>query len=135
VAPEKGVYATSDGAAHDPGGDPLSSPAAWDATLFATAAAIAAKGVDRAFLLHVGMLRCLTKLRAACAPEGSFVVMVSDKGFPSVEHVEADGRGASDPFLARHGSVSVSVSFHTLAHLFEAHLPGGYSVMPVLQPR
>ncbi len=63
-----------------------------------------------------------------------FVVAIGDKGHPSLANVVAD-RDGDDPYVAKHGSVSVSVSFHTFATMFQRHVQGGFALVADPSPR
>ena len=72
--------------------------------------------------------------RGPAGAAGCFGIVVGDKGHPSLANLIADGRNG-DPYLAKHGSVSVSVNFHTFGALFDRHVAGGFALTPDPSPR
>ena len=63
-----------------------------------------------------------------------FVVVVGDKGHPTLANVVVDADG-DDPYVAKHGSVSVSVSFHMFTAMFERHVADGFCLLADPSPR
>jgi hypothetical protein len=80
------------------------------------------------------LVRCVIFCVASTESGQCFVILIGDKGHPSVANLIADG-GNTDPYLAKHGSVSVSVNFHTFTTLFQRHVPNGFALLPDPSPR
>lgn len=101
---------------------------------------LATANVNRTFLHHAMPLRCFEQLRRIWSGDSTqdgeaFVVMITDKGCPDMFTVITDEDNAGDPYLAKHGSISVSVSFPTLSLAFRRFHRNGFSVVPEPAPR
>jgi hypothetical protein len=86
-------------------GPPSSPPLLRGKVLHATAAELMALDADRAFLMHIGTMSCVGKLRSQSAPgtSGSLVLVVSDKGHVTTQNVVTDERGAGCVLAASSG--------------------------------
>lgn len=93
-----------------------------EADLDALLEAYAAQLDGAAILFPVAALRCLRRL-AALSSRG-LLVLSADKGQVTAEAL----RGAGDPYVARHGSFSLSVNYHALGAWAEGR--GGRMLRP-----
>ena len=74
------------------------------------------------FLFPHAALRCVGRL--AALGNGSLLALIGDKGNDLDDIVSSDGgEDGEGPYIARHGSISVSLNFHAFAEL--ARISGG----------
>jgi hypothetical protein len=115
----------------------LDSAAIQASVIGQQASAFRSAGVNRSFLHHSTALNCLERLRQLCCSgeDGSaFVVVVTDKGESCISNIIADA-DAPDPYIAKHGSISVSVNFTSLALAFSSCHANGFCISPDPPPR
>lgn len=82
-----------------------------DAGSVASSAAVAlAAASSSTFLLPVGGITCLHRLKDLAGDTAGVVILMADKGFSEPYHFT----GASDPEIHVHGSMSMMVNFHAM---------------------